>query len=386
MKFFNQTLHWPLKPPQNPTVTINPNSPQHFPLSSVSAMTCTDSELQKISKELDQLSFKRQQLLERKKIQCILQELRNRVESKQTGDVWKRVFKPKAWRICNTTLFMLQELTSTQVSCMHHTRKAVCSNLCNNSVDKFFACEEEAASQQEQQQQQQIDTIDDQLKKLTARKAELQNRLDNIDNAKEKNNEKGETVSPEERLTPPHSGLLTGFSSTLTEVSFTISQKIVPEVPAAVSDIFYVEPPPPYPGKIIFMWMPVKTVEFHIFCFIYCSCTTENSVWMLLRIFVQVLISHLMMLKQFNYRTKWILPSTTPPPKKQLTKQKKIMIEGEHFHFYFFPQQPRLWFWTWKNFHHVQAGHSVQSAGSSSRPRPFPPSAVSLGWSASWQP
>lgn len=107
--------------------------------------------------------------------------------------------------------------------------------------------------QQEQEQQQQIDTIDNQLNKLTARKAELQNRLDNIDNAKEKNNKKGETVSPEEHLTPPHSGLLTGFSSSLIEVGFTTSQKIVPEVPAAVSNIFYVEPPPPYPGKIIFM-------------------------------------------------------------------------------------------------------------------------------------
>lgn len=81
-------------------------------------------------------------------------------------------------------------------------------------------------------------------------------------------------------------------------------------------------------------------------------------------------------------------PRCPPHPKNetQLTKQKKVLIEGEQFCFYFFPQQPPLWFWTWKNFHHVPAGHSVQSAGSSSRPRPFPPSAVSLGWSASWQP
>lgn len=140
-------------------------------------------------------------------------------------------------------------------------------------MNTFFACEEEAASQQ-----QQIDSIDDQLNELTARKAELQNRLVNIDNAKEKNNKKGETVSPEERLTPPHAGFLTSFSSSLIEVSFTTSQKILPEVPAAVSNIFYVEPPPPYPGKIIFMRMPVKTVEFHIFGFIYCSCPTENNI------------------------------------------------------------------------------------------------------------
>lgn len=254
-------------------------------------MTCRDGE---ISKELDQLSLKRQQLLERKKIQCIFQELRNRVEFKQTGDVWKRVFEAES-------VTYLQHNFIYAARAHKHTWKAVCSNLCNNSVDKFFACVEEAASQQ--QQQQQIDTIDNQLNKLTARKAELQDRLDNTDNAKEKNNEKGETVSPEEHLTPPHSALLTGFSS-LIEVSFTTSQKIVPEVPAAASNIFYVEPPPPYPGRIIFMQMPVKTVEF---CFVYRSCTTENNVWMCLRMFVQLLISHLMMLKQSNYRTKWIL-------------------------------------------------------------------------------
>lgn len=217
-------------------------------------MTCTDSELQNISKELDQLSLKRQQLLERKKIQCIFQELRNRAEFEQTGDAWKRVFKPNVWHVCNTTLFMPQELASTQVSCMHHTWKAVCPNRCNNSVDKFFACAEEAASQQ----QQQIDSIDDQLNELTERKAELQNRLDNSDNAKEKNNEKGETVWPEEGLTPPHTALLTGFSSSLIEASFTTSQKILPEVPAAASDIFYIQLPPPYPGKIMFMQTACK--------------------------------------------------------------------------------------------------------------------------------
>lgn len=228
--------------------------------------------------------------------------------AKESRWIWANRWctKKKVWHICNITLFMPQELTSTQVSCMHHTWKAVCSNLCNNSVDKFFACEEEAASQQ--QQQQQIDSIDDQLNELTARKAELQNRLDNIGHAKKKNNDKGETVSPEERLTPLNSSLLTGFSSSLIEVSFTISQKIVPEVPAAVSNIcIYVEPPPSCPGKIRFTWMPVKTDEFHIFCFIYRSCTTENNVWMLLRIFVQVLMSVFMMLKQSNYRTKWYL-------------------------------------------------------------------------------
>lgn len=188
-----------------------------------------------ISKELDQLSLKRQQLLERKKIQCIFQELRNRAEFEQTGDFTQHNF--------------IYASRARKSLCMHHTWKAVCSNLSNNSVaDKFFACEEEAASQQRRQQQ--IDSIDGQLNELTARKAELQNRLDNIDNAKEKNNEKGEIVSPEERSTPPHAGFLSGFSSSSIEVSSTTSQKILPEVPAAASNIFYVEPPPPYPGKI----------------------------------------------------------------------------------------------------------------------------------------
>lgn len=53
-------------------------------------MTSLDSELKNISKELKYLSLKRQQLVERKKIQCIFQELRNRAEFGQTGDVWKK--------------------------------------------------------------------------------------------------------------------------------------------------------------------------------------------------------------------------------------------------------------------------------------------------------
>lgn len=53
-------------------------------------MTSPDSELKKISTELKHLSLKRQQLLERKKIQCIFQELRNRAEFETTGDTCKR--------------------------------------------------------------------------------------------------------------------------------------------------------------------------------------------------------------------------------------------------------------------------------------------------------
>lgn len=47
--------------------------------------------------------------------------------------------------------------------------------------------------------------------------------------------------------------------------------------------------------------------------------------------------------------------------------------------------QPLQWFWTWKNFHHVHAGRSVQSAKSSSWQRPLPLSALSPGWCVSWQ-
>ncbi|XP_044036500.1 uncharacterized protein LOC122868531 [Siniperca chuatsi] len=127
-------------------------------------MTSSDSELKKISTELKHLSLKRQQLLERKKIQCIFQELRNRAEFGQT---------------------------------------------------------EEAVLNQHE-----IDSIDDKLKQLTERKAELQKSHDNILNAKDKKREK--------------------------EVSFTSSQKIVPGVPVPGSNIFYVEAPPTIPApKVI---------------------------------------------------------------------------------------------------------------------------------------
>ncbi|XP_033998474.1 U11/U12 small nuclear ribonucleoprotein 25 kDa protein isoform X3 [Trematomus bernacchii] len=48
-----------------------------------STMTSSESELNKISTELKHLSLKRQQLLERKKLQCIFQELQNRVQLEQ---------------------------------------------------------------------------------------------------------------------------------------------------------------------------------------------------------------------------------------------------------------------------------------------------------------
>ncbi|XP_042360910.1 uncharacterized protein LOC121956641 [Plectropomus leopardus] len=49
-------------------------------------MTSLDSELERIATELKHLTVRRQQLLERKKIQCIFQELKNRVEFGQTEE------------------------------------------------------------------------------------------------------------------------------------------------------------------------------------------------------------------------------------------------------------------------------------------------------------
>lgn len=48
-------------------------------------MTSRNKELNKIYEELKHLSFKRQQLLEKKKVQRVFQELRDRAEFQQTG-------------------------------------------------------------------------------------------------------------------------------------------------------------------------------------------------------------------------------------------------------------------------------------------------------------
>ncbi|XP_030263085.1 cell death-inducing p53-target protein 1-like [Sparus aurata] len=92
-------------------------------------MTSSGSELKEIVKELKHLSLKRQQLLERRKIQCIFQELRLRAEFGQTDEV--------------------------------------------------------ASNQPE------IDNIDQQLKQLTERKDELQQSYENILSAKDKKDKKG---------------------------------------------------------------------------------------------------------------------------------------------------------------------------------------------------
>ncbi|XP_041813857.1 lipopolysaccharide-induced tumor necrosis factor-alpha factor homolog [Chelmon rostratus] len=137
-------------------------------------MTSSDSE-QKISAELKQLSLMRQQLLERKKIQCIFQELRNRAE---------------------------------------------------------FGQAEGAASNQHE-----IDSIDDKLKQLTERKAELQKSHDNILHAKDKK-----------------------------EDSLTSSQMTVPVAPVPASNMIYIEAPPS---------IPAPTVILDLENFPPCPCRTQ---------------------------------------------------------------------------------------------------------------
>lgn len=90
--------------------------------------------------------------------------------------------------------------------------------------------------------QQEIDSIDVQLSQLTARVAELKERIESVDVPKEKSKVKGETDFTEGKLDWP----LTGFSSLL-EASLPPAST-APEGPAAVC-VFFVEPPPTVPGK-----------------------------------------------------------------------------------------------------------------------------------------
>nr|XP_046271998.1 uncharacterized protein LOC124073658 isoform X2 [Scatophagus argus] len=131
-------------------------------------MNSSESELKKISTELKHLSLKRQQLVEKKNLLGILQELRNRAE--------------------------------------------------------FGHAEDKSSNQHE------IDSIDDKLKQLTERKAELQKSHDNILNAKDKKSK---------------------------IVSFTPSQTTVPATspppPPPVSGIIYVEAPPTIPAPTVIL-------------------------------------------------------------------------------------------------------------------------------------
>ncbi|XP_037648493.1 uncharacterized protein LOC119501875 [Sebastes umbrosus] len=130
-------------------------------------MASSDSELMQITAELNQLSLTKQQLLEKNKFKSIFQELRSRIEFRQT--------------------------------------------------------EEEDLSQPE------INSIDDKLKQLAERKAELEQSYENMLNAKdEKNTEKVEAKD-----------------------SSTSYQKSEPAVP--VTKIFYVEAPPDFPAPAVIL-------------------------------------------------------------------------------------------------------------------------------------
>ncbi|KAK9534741.1 hypothetical protein VZT92_007166 [Zoarces viviparus] len=147
-------------------------------------MTSSDSDLKDILAELKHLSLKRKQLMERRTIQSIFQEMRNRVEFGQT---------------------------------------------------------EEAALNLHE-----IDNIDEKLKQLTERKAELQILYDNILNAKDMTNDKKAESQDAEDMTN--------------------DKKIVPDVPDPRSDIFYVKGPPNIPAPTVIL--DVETLPA-------CSCRTQ---------------------------------------------------------------------------------------------------------------
>nr|XP_046271997.1 protein diaphanous homolog 1-like isoform X1 [Scatophagus argus] len=158
-------------------------------------MNSSESELKKISTELKHLSLKRQQLVEKKNLLGILQELRNRAE--------------------------------------------------------FGHAEDKSSNQHE------IDSIDDKLKQLTERKAELQKSHDNILNAKDKKSKIGELKFTEANIHSIIRWVCNHLSSSSLKVSFTPSQTTVPATspppPPPVSGIIYVEAPPTIPAPTVIL-------------------------------------------------------------------------------------------------------------------------------------
>lgn len=169
-------------------------------------MTSRNQELNKALEELKHLSFKRQQLLERKRVQCIFQELRDRPGFKQAGEAaaTDRVI-----------------LASTRME-----RQCWANSLC--------VFKDASASQQHE-----IDSIDGQLSQLTVKVAGLKERIQSLDAPKGKSTAAGEADATAGTTAAPP----TGFSSSL-----EASLPSAPPNPAAVS-VVYVEPPPPFPGK-----------------------------------------------------------------------------------------------------------------------------------------
>ncbi|KAK9534740.1 hypothetical protein VZT92_007166 [Zoarces viviparus] len=189
-------------------------------------MTSSDSDLKDILAELKHLSLKRKQLMERRTIQSIFQEMRNRVEFGQT---------------------------------------------------------EEAALNLHE-----IDNIDEKLKQLTERKAELQILYDNILNAKDMTNDKkaesqdAEDMTNDKKAESQDAEDMTNDKKAESqdakdmkngkkaESKFTgsiiSSRQIVPDVPDPRSDIFYVKGPPNIPAPTVIL--DVETLPA-------CSCRTQ---------------------------------------------------------------------------------------------------------------
>lgn len=102
MFWHKQTALKPFKA-HNPLQTLEPHPAKHLPLSPASTMTSRNNKLNSALEELKHLSFKRQELLERKKVQCIFEELRDRAEFKQAGEAATRefchIYVADAWEI-----------------------------------------------------------------------------------------------------------------------------------------------------------------------------------------------------------------------------------------------------------------------------------------------
>lgn len=111
--------------------------------------------------------------------------------------------------------------------------------------------------------QEEIESIDGQLSRLTARAAELKDRIENLAVPREKNKAEGETDFTEGKPDQP----LNGFSS-LVEASLP-STLTAPEFPAALT-VFYIGAPPPFPGKT------KKTCMHHTFFFAYGKVPTQQ--------------------------------------------------------------------------------------------------------------
>lgn len=128
-----------------------------------------------------------------------------------------------------------------------HTHNKMCHSLVpllSAECVIFLFLPEEVASKQCE-----IDSIDDKLKQLTDRRAELQNSCNAILNAKDKKSIKGES---EFTAANRYSILLLPCNhlfSSLLEVSHSPNQTIVPDAPDSGPNIFYVEAPPTTPGE-----------------------------------------------------------------------------------------------------------------------------------------